>query len=70
MIVNSHKNKVIIHTGLAHSEKIVYYLESIFNYNIIDKQGTNKVKDLAKPVTSCFLLPSDISKQFGGFSKL
>jgi hypothetical protein len=67
MIINSHKNKVIIHTGLAHSEKIVYYLQRIFNYKIIDEQGSTQVIDLNKPVASCFLLPSDISKQFGGF---
>ena len=67
MIINSHLNKVIIHMGLAHSEKIIYYLQRIFNYKIIDKQGTNRVNDLNKPVTSCFLLPSDIAKQFGGF---
>ena len=65
--INSTKNKIIIHTGLAHSEKIVYYLQRIFNYEIIDEQGTNTIGDLTRPVTSCFLLPSDIATQFGGF---
>jgi hypothetical protein len=65
--INSTKNKIIIHTGLAHSEKIVYYLQRIFNYEIIDEQGTNTIGDLTRPVTSCFLLPSEIAAQFGGF---
>jgi len=69
LLIYSTKNRIIIHTGLAHSSKIVYFLQTIFNYKIIDEQGVNKLKDLNKPITSCFLLPSDIAKQFGGFVK-
>ena len=70
MTLYSSKDRVIIHTGLAHSSKIVYFLKTIFNYKTIDEQGITKLSDLDKPVTSCFLLPSDIANQFGGFSKI
>ena len=42
MIINSHKNKVIIHTGLAHSEKIVYY----FTNNFIIKDDQTIIMDI------------------------
>jgi hypothetical protein len=69
-IINSNKNKAIIHTGLAHSHKIVYYLQKIFNYKIIDEQGITNIRNLNNPITSCFLLPNEIANQFGGFNRL
>jgi len=69
-IINSNKNKAIIHTGLSHSHKIVYYLQKIFTYKIIDEQGITNIRNLNNPITSCFLLPNEIANQFGGFNRL
>lgn len=65
IIINSNKNS-IIHTGLAHSEKIVKYLQELFGYKVIDSQGTNTMDQLNQSGLSCFALPSDLNKQFGG----
>jgi hypothetical protein len=64
-IVNSNKNS-IIHTGLAHSEKIVEHLQKLFGYKIINSQGTNTMDQLNQTGISCFALPTDLNKQFGG----
>jgi hypothetical protein len=66
-IVYSSKKSIICHTGLFHSERIVKYLKELFNYNIIDQQGTNTITQLNTSVTSCFRLPHNINKQFGGY---
>ena len=67
LIIYSDKQNIIIHTGLAHSEKILYYLEKMFDFHNINSQGINKIKELNNNITSCFRLPSDVNQQFGGY---
>jgi len=66
-IIYSNNQTIIVHTGLAHSEKIIYYLQKMFEFHVIDSQGINKIEQLNNNITSCFLLPSDINYQFGGY---
>lgn len=69
--IYSNKQTIIIHTGLAHSEKIIYYLQKLFEFHIIDSQGINRIEELNNNnITSCFLLPSDINYQFGGYRNI
>jgi hypothetical protein len=56
----------IIHTGLAHSERIVSNLMNFYNLKKINENGINTV-DVAnnsKSIVSCINLPEEIEKKF------
>jgi hypothetical protein len=65
---------IIIHTGLAHSEKIIDWLINYYNFKFINKVGVNKLSEVNvngfnfSNVNGCVQLPSDLDNQFGGFS--
>jgi hypothetical protein len=56
----------IIHVGLAHSEKIVKWLITHYNYIIEMEHGINYIKYLSNNVSGCVRLSQDIDTQFGG----
>jgi len=59
-----HKNK-IIHTGLLHSEKLLYWLTNYYNYEIIDQKGITKIEQTKRmPIPSgCLQLSKVIDNQ-------
>ena len=56
----------VIHTGLAHSERIIKYLVEYYQFEIINEGGINKIENLDKIETtvSCINLPDEIEKKF------
>jgi len=68
-----HDNKpVIVHVGLAHSEKIIPLLKKYYKYNYIIDNGINKLDDLDefKSINGCVYLDKNMSSQFGGYKLL
>lgn len=67
-IINSEKESIIIHTGLAHSDKIMNILVELFGFKIHHQEGTNEMNNINETnMKSCFKLPSSMHAQFGGF---
>lgn len=64
------KNKsIILHTGLAHSEKIINWLINQYNYYIVSSQGINQISQtFHTPLNGCIKLPFDLDVQFGGLA--
>lgn len=60
------KKNIIIHAGLAHSEKIIFWLENLYDYKTRLSSGHNKIDDLnnKKITNGCIVLPEIIHKQF------
>jgi hypothetical protein len=58
---------IIIHTGLAHSEKILNWLIIHYQYIILNKYGINTLNEISNNLNGCIQLPYDIDKQFGGY---
>jgi len=66
--INGNNDKsIILHTGLAHSEKVIRWLLVHYNYIIIDRKGINSMSETLNNISGCIQLPTDIDKQFGGF---
>lgn len=67
--INQHIDRsLIIHVGLAHSEQIVNSLKTIYNYNIVEEQGINKLVELdTKKLKGCVQISKEIDEQFGGY---
>lgn len=66
---NDNKN-IIVHTGLFHSEKIVFWLENIYYYNIIETKGINYLDELEKTKikSGCLNLSNNINDQLSNFN--
>ncbi len=56
----------IIHTGLLHSEKIIFWLTNVYSYNIIDTKGINNINHIDTiPINNgCIELSKNIDDQF------
>lgn len=67
--IQANNNKpIIIHTGLAHSEKIVQLLQFHYAYDKISEKGINKLEfALTNKIDGCVPLSNDTDNQFGGF---
>jgi hypothetical protein len=68
-IILHNKNKsVIVHVGLAHSEKIILLLKNHYKYKFISNKGINKLDDTIyfEPTSGCIQLDNDSDSQFGG----
>lgn len=52
LILNNPKNSMI-HLGLAHSERLVFNLNQIYEYNIIEQQGVVKMKQINDNIKAC-----------------
>ena len=60
---------IIIHIGLAHSEKVIDWLINHYNNKVIKKQGINTLDEtINSPLNGCIHLPLDLEQQFGGFT--
>lgn len=66
IMTNQHKS-IILHTGLAHSEKVIRWLLINYNYIITKRNGINSLMDTKIKMTGCVQLPTDVDSQFGGF---
>jgi hypothetical protein len=65
--INVNKSN-IIHTGLAHSEKIIDILEKYYGFMKQLHNGINRIEEIKyKPMTGCIQLPNDVDSQLGGF---
>lgn len=54
---------IIIHTGLAHSEKIIFWITQCYFYKIIEEKGTTKIENIGKESTinGCLRLSNNIN---------
>jgi hypothetical protein len=61
IILHNNNKPVIVHTGLAHSEKIIPLLIKYYNYKFINKMGINKLDEIDsfKPISGCVDMPVD-----------
>lgn len=68
--IDLYKNKsIIIHAGLAHTEKIVRLLISHYNFEIKYEEGTNTIDSINNNSrTGCINIPIIIDNQFGGIN--
>jgi hypothetical protein len=56
---NSHK-PIVLHAGLAHTEKVVYWLTNNYNFTIIKEQGVNKLSESdTEPLVGCINLSEE-----------
>jgi hypothetical protein len=66
IMLNNYK-PIIIHAGLAHSEKIVELLQVHYQYDKITEKGINKLElTNSDRIEGCMPMPIDTDKQFGG----
>ena len=62
-ILNNEQNS-IIHLGLAHSERLVFNLFEIYNYQIIDKQGVIKMEQVNDNIKACIKINESLNNKF------
>ena len=68
--LNSNKS-IILHTGLAHSDKVLEWLINHYNYKLEKSSGINKMDEIIfKPMSGCISLPDNIETQFGGMNEI
>jgi hypothetical protein len=68
--LNSNKS-IILHTGLAHSDKVIEWLINHYNFIQEDSYGINKMDEIIfKPMSGCIQLPDNIETQFGGMNEI
>jgi hypothetical protein len=61
---------IIIHAGLAHTEKIIKLLQSHYGFNIKHQEGINSLNNIRDTVRSgCINVPIEIDTLFGGKHK-
>ena len=62
------QESIIVHTGLVHSEHIIEWLTTHYNFDVVSGNGINKMKELDYAVVNgCVELPDYLDTQFGGF---
>ncbi len=66
-IMANNDKSIIVHAGLAHSDKIVKLLQSYYQYDKINEVGINNL-DLVNEniIPGCMSMPTDTDSQFGG----
>jgi hypothetical protein len=66
-IMANNEKSIIVHAGLAHSEKIIQLLQFHYQYNKINETGINNL-DLINDsnMSGCIIMPADTDSQFGG----
>ena len=62
---NIDTKNIIIHTGLIHSEKIIFWLTKLYSCKIIEEKGITNLENIdTLPITSgCLKLSKSIDKQ-------
>ena len=62
-----YKESIIIHAGLAHTDKVINLLKNHYNFTIIQEYGINSLANARNgPRTGCIEIKPEINKQFGG----
>jgi len=66
--INLYNDKsIIIHAGLAHTDKIIKLLQSHYNFEIKHQEGINNMNNIDVGTRSgCIQVPQEIDNQFGG----
>jgi len=61
----SDKN-IIIHAGLSHTDKVIFWLNKLYGYKIINQKGVNSIKEVinTKLKDGCISIPNIINKYF------
>jgi hypothetical protein len=58
---------IIIHAGLAHTDKIINLLKKHYEFIVIEEYGINSLENARiEPRNGCIELKSEINNQFGG----
>ena len=66
-IILYYDKSIIIHAGLAHTEKIIKLLQEHYNYEIKKQNGVNKLNESKKgPRNGCIQISENIDELFGG----
>lgn len=61
------QESIIIHAGLAHTDKIINLLKNHYNFTIIQEHGINSLINARNGTrTGCIEIKPEINKQFGG----
>uniref|UniRef100_A0A6C0D967 Uncharacterized protein n=1 Tax=viral metagenome TaxID=1070528 RepID=A0A6C0D967_9ZZZZ len=60
--LKDNKKNILIHAGLAHTEKILFWLVKLYEYKIISNKGVNNLQELdnVKITNGCLKLPTII----------
>lgn len=65
-----HDKSIIIHAGLAHTDKIIQLLQNHYGFEIRNQEGVNKLnRDRYGPRSGCIQIPHQIDNLFGGGKK-
>jgi hypothetical protein len=63
LIFNS-KTSSILHMGLAHSNRIIDFLNKIYSFKIVKKSGINMISEIKGNPIACVLVPNEINSKF------
>ena len=65
-LIYHNKNKsIVLHAGLAHTEKIIDWLTNHYEFKIINKEGVNKLSETdTEPLNGCVRLSHEENKNF------
>lgn len=67
-IIQNQNQSIIVHLGLAHSEKVVDWLENHYKYKKIHQTGINYLNRTPfEEINGCVQIPLYFDSQFGGF---
>lgn len=63
--LNTNKN-IIIHSGLAHTDRLIKTLEKFYKFKKVDIKGINKMSEInfSSPPNACMYIPEHINEKF------
>lgn len=64
LIVCGTNTTYIIHTGIAHSSRMIDFFTQYYNYEIIKQEGVNEIKYIPESPMACIYLPTDVKDMF------
>ncbi len=64
LLIHNNDKNIIIHIGLAHSDRILDILNKVYQFNIHIQNGINKMEDTYKPLHSCININNTINNIF------
>ncbi len=59
LLFNSNTNS-IVHLGLAHSNRLLDFLQEIYNFSVMKKSGVNEIAEITDNPKACIIMPDDI----------
>jgi hypothetical protein len=63
-IMDYQNKNIILHAGLAHTEKIIYWLENFYGYKKVYQTGVNNMKDTSEDIDGCQDISDEIDSLF------